>query len=188
MSAGVDRAFRCLVAATVLGATLAACGGGRVDDGDGRPAADGVTRFSDPEVGLAGAYPSSWFRMRALTNLVDPREVLALATYPLRGRSDAGECAPEQARADLPRGGAFVWLVEYRTRGDLVTNRFPPRPRFDLDGSDLERNLSCFLGPGYATTFRAADRPFQLLVAFGGRPSPKRLDEVNGLLNSLRFD
>jgi hypothetical protein len=59
---------------------------------------------------------------------------------------------------------------------------------FELGYADLEDNLSCFLGPGYGTTFRAADRPFQLLVAFGGRPTEEQLGRVRDTLNSLEFD
>jgi hypothetical protein len=125
---------------------------------------------------------------------VDPREVLVLATYPLRGGAEAGECAPDHAREDMPAGGAFIWLLEYRpTRGDpwseVKRERFPPKPRsFALDRSDLEEGVSCFLGPSFSTTFRAADRPFQLLVAFGGRPTDARLAEVRDILDSLAFD
>ncbi len=155
---------------------------------------DGFIRFHDPEVGVSGRYPEAWHRARALTNLVAPREVLALATYALRDRAKAGECAPDTARADVPSGGAFVWLLEYRpVRGevwaDLARDRFPPKPaRFEIRRGDLGENLSCFLGPGYSMTFRAADRPFQLLVAFGGPPSDERLEEVEEILTGLRFD
>jgi hypothetical protein len=155
---------------------------------------DGFVRFEDPEVGVSGRYPDGWHRARALTNLVLPREVLALATFPLRGGAKAGECAPDRARADMPPGGAFIWLVEYRPpRGDvwadLPRDRFPPRPgRFEIRPGDLAEGVSCFRGPGLSTTFRAADRPFQVLIAFGGQPTDKRLAEVEAILDSLRFE
>jgi hypothetical protein len=156
--------------------------------------ADGFVRFRDPETGIAGRYPESWHRARALTKLAVPREVLVLATYPLRGGAKAGECAPDTARADMPPGGTFMWLLEYRPLrdelgNDLPLSRFPARPsRFDIRGADLGENISCFSGPGYSTTFRAAGRPFQLLVAFGGRPTEERLAEVAAILNSLDFE
>jgi hypothetical protein len=150
--------------------------------------------FHDSEVGLAGRHRQAWHRARAISNLVSPREVLVLATYPLRDRAKAGECAPDTARADMPSGGAFVWLLEYRpVRGevwaDLPRERFPLKPdRFDLTRDGLGGNNSCFPGPTYRTTFRAADRPFQLLVAFGGPPTDERLDEVEQILTGLRFE
>jgi hypothetical protein len=155
---------------------------------------DSFVRFHDPETGIAGRYPESWHRARALTNLAVPREVLALATYPLRGGAKAGECAPDTARADMPPGGAFLWLLEYRPLrdelgNDLPLSRFPEKPsRFETRRGDLGENLSCFLGPGYSTTFRAAGRPFQLLVAFGGRPTDGRLAEVGAILDGLEFE
>jgi hypothetical protein len=123
-----------------------------------------------------------------------PREVLALASYPLRGGAKAGECAPDTARADMPPGGAFLWLLEYRPLrdelgNDLPLSRFPPKPaRFDIRRTDLDETLSCFSGSGYTTTFRAAGRPFQLLVAFGGEPTDERIAEVAAILSSLAFE
>ncbi len=186
-------------ALVALAVALAGCGGERLDSGASPAAAtnsirdDGLVRFRDPETGIAGRYPEGWHRARALTNLVVPREVLTLATYPLRGGAKAGECAPDTARADMPPGGAFIWLLEYRpTRGDvwvdLPRDRFPPRAsRFKIPRAGLAP-VSCFDGPGYSTTFRAAGRPFQLLVAFGGEPANDRLDEVEAILDGLEFD
>jgi hypothetical protein len=154
----------------------------------------GFVRFDDPEFGVSGRYPAGWHRARAISNLVSPREVLVLATYPLRDRAKAGECAPDTARADMPPGGAFVWLLEYRPArgevwGDLPRDRFPPKPdRFELTRGELGANNSCFEGPTYRTVFRAADRPLQLLVAFGGDPTDERLAELSEILTSLRFE
>jgi hypothetical protein len=157
----------------------------------------GFVRFEDPAAGVSGRYPAGWFRARALTRQSDPREVLALATYTLRGGAEAGECAPDTARADMPPDGAFVWLLEYRPFGgdawpDLLRDRFSPKPeRFEIRRGDLvpaNEHLDCFSSAGYRTFFRAADRPFDLLVAFGGQPSDAKLAEVNGILNSLQFE
>ncbi len=195
----LDGRFGVTVFAVVASAVvLAGCGGDPVGTGASRSsgrelAGDGFVRFHDSETGVAGRYPAGWHRARALTNLLVPREVLTLATYPLRGGAKAGECAPDTARADMPPGGAFVWLVEYRpARGDvwadLPRERFPPRPsRFQIRRDRLAP-VSCFAEPGYLTTFRAADRPFQLLVVFGGEPSDYRLDEVAEILDCLEFD
>jgi hypothetical protein len=157
---------------------------------------DGFVRFEDPAVGVSVRYPAGWYRARALTRLSDPREVLALATYPLRRGAEAGECAPDTARADMPPDGTFIWLLEYRPFGGdawprLLRERFPPQSeRFGLRRSDLSGDhLGCFSsGFGYTTTFRAADRPFQLLVAFGGEPTDERLAQVEGILDSLEFE
>lgn len=161
--------------------------------GSSEGSAPGAVPFHDSALGLSGEYPDGWYRAHALTNMADPREVLALASYPLRGRDSAGECAPKTALSDLPRDGAFTWLIEYRpARGDvwadLPRDRFPPKPEpFHVSATNLETGL-CQSGPGYGMTFRAANRPFQLLVAFGAGATNERMAEVEAILNSLRFD
>ena len=152
-----------------------------------RFAAPADVDFADPEVGVSGRHPAGWHRVRALTGFTEPREVLALASYPLRGGAQAGECAPDTARGDMPSGGAFVWLLEYREQ--LPPERFPPRPRpFRLDREQLAEHVACFPGPGWSTAFAAAGRQFQLLVAFGGPPTERRLRGVEVALDSLAFD
>jgi hypothetical protein len=182
----------------LVGAALAvavllmpACGA----DKEGSRAGDsGTVEFRDVGVGLSGRHPEGWHRAKAVSEILDPREVLVLATYPLRGGNEAGECAPRRPLADLPPDGAFVWLIEYRPlRGDVWADfprsRFKVKPdHFRLLRSDLARNIACHPGPGYTTTFRAADRPFQLFVAFGDRVSDERLSEVETTLDSLRFE
>ena len=143
--------------------------------------------FADAEVGVSGRHPPGWHRERALTGFVEPREVLALASYPLRRGAKAGECAPDTARADIPADGAFVWLLEYRS--GVPIDRFPERPRpFRLDRERLDDQVSCFPGPGSSWSFQAAGRRFQLLVAFGGRPSESLLREVEAILNALELE
>jgi hypothetical protein len=204
------RAFRqhvvVLLTTAGLVAAVAACGG-RADERHAVESDTPVTTprttgdgsgdwigFSDAEVGLAGSHPPGWNRARSLTQLLQPREVLALATYPLRGGAEVGECAPSTAREDMPAGGTFIWLVEYLPEdgdawAEIPRERFPPKPEaFELEPDSLGQNLSCFLGPGYAATFRVGERPFQLLVAFGGEPPAARLDEVESILDSLEFD
>ena len=204
LPAMVSSLGRAAVAAglVALAGSVAACGGQdpsqpSASPSDGARASDrqaGRVRFHDAEIGITGQHPAGWYRARAISNLALPREVLVLATYPLRPGAKAGECAPNNARADMPVDGTFIWLLEYRPlRGevwaDLPRDRFPPKPdRFELRRRDLGGNNSCFPGPTYRTTFRAADRPLQLLVAFGGPPADDRLNEVAEILTSLRFD
>lgn len=184
---------RRLIGAALALAALVLLGCG-ADEKGSRAGDSGTVEFRDVGVGLSGRHPEGWHRGKAVSEILDPREVLALATYPLRGGNEAGECAPRRPLADLPPGGAFVWLLEYRPlRGDVWADfprsRFKVKPdQFRLSRSDLDRNISCHPGPGYTTTFRAADRPFQLFVAFGDRVSEERLSEVGATLDSLRFE
>jgi hypothetical protein len=184
---------RRLIGAALATAVLSmpACG---ADKRGSRAGDSGTVEFRDASVSLSGRHPKGWHRAKAVSEVLDPREVLVLATYPLRGGNEAGECAPRRPLADLPPDGAFVWLIEYRPlRGDVWADfprsRFKVKPaHFSLARSDLVRYVSCHPGPGYTTTFRAADRPFQLFVAFGEQASDERLAQVEATLDSLRFE
>lgn len=149
-----------------------------------------------PELGVSATVPDGWHPAdKPLTNIIDPREVLALATYPLPGGGkDGGPCvAAKHALEAMPADGALIWLLEYRpTRGDvwadLPRSRFPPRPDSSaLSRADLQPGV-CGAGLGTSTTFRDADRPFQLWLLFGNKVSDTRLVEVAQILSGLRFD
>lgn len=189
----------------VFAAAMSACGASLETSADAPAGAlerqaprevrvDGSVHFHDPQIGLAVEYPAGWHRERAVTGLVVPREILVLASYPLRRGGTAGECAPDHARADMPVDGTFIWLLEYRPpRGDVwATVRrsgFPPNASgLEVRAGDLAKNVSCFPGSGYSTSFDAAGRPLQLLVAFGSRPNAEQLREANAILRSLRFE
>lgn len=93
----------------------------------------------------------------------------------------------------MPANGALVWLLEYRpSRGDvwadLPRSRFPPRPdSFALARPDLQPGV-CGASLGLSTTFRDADRPFQLWLLFGDKVSDARLAEATQILDGLAFD
>ena len=162
----------------------------------------GMVRFEDREVGLSVEYPEGWHRLRALTNVAVPRELIALATYPLRGGGEGGgPCAAERDLEAIPRDGALIWLFEYRPlRGEvwaeLRRSSFPPRSaRLNVSRDDLQPN-SCLTGVGYAprasglvytTTFSDANRPFQLSLVFGADVSDARIAEVERILASLEL-
>jgi hypothetical protein len=164
--------------------------------------ATGVHR--DEDRGLSVRYPPDWsVAQNPLTNVIVPRELVALSTYPLRGGGKGGgPCAAKSDLEAIPPDGALIWLLEYRPlRGDvwadLRRSSFPPRPqRFELARDDLQPN-SCLTGVGYAprasgplvytTTFRAADRPLQLSLVFGERVTDTRLAEVEEILKSLEL-
>ena len=152
--------------------------------------------YRDGGVGISYSYPCGWERPSVpLTNSIDPREVVALASYPLRGGGNAGgPCvALREELATMPAEGALIWLLEYRPpRGDvwadLPQERFPQRPeRFELSRADLQPGL-CGAGLGTSLTFRDADRPFQLWLLTGADVADARLAAVREILDGLRFD
>jgi hypothetical protein len=75
--------------------------------------------------------PAGWHAARPLTALTSPREVVTLASFPLRR---GGSCGPDRALRHLPSGGALIFVLEYRwDRGAVWTGsirrpNFPPRP------------------------------------------------------------
>jgi hypothetical protein len=160
------------------------------------PAPAGWHKHHAPKVGVAATVPDGWHvGEEPLTDSIDPREVLALASYPLQdGGNGGGPCvAAQPAVAAMPADGALIWLLEYRRpRGDvwadLPRSRFPPRPgTFALTRADLQPGL-CGAGLGLSTTFRDADRPFQLWLLFGKKVSDARLAEAAQILDGLSFD
>ena len=160
------------------------------------PAPAGWRQHHAPELGVRATIPDGWhIPDEPLTNTIDPREVLALATYPLKGGGKGGgPCfTAQRALEPMPSDGALIWLLEYRpTRGDvwadLPRSRFPQRPNTHaLARADLQPGV-CGADLGLSTTFRDADRPFQLWLFFGDDVSDARLAEVAQILSGLRFD
>lgn len=200
---------RALVAAALAALAAGAGACGAADERSSRPEAptvphetrgNGSILFHDPEVALSLEYPEGWYRMRALTNLVVPRELVALATYPLRGgATGGGPCAAKRDLDAIPPDGALVWLLEHRPlRGDVWADirraEFPARPsRIELSRADLAPT-SCLTGVGYAPrasglaytlAFSAADRPLQLSLVFGERVTEARLQQVEQIVESM---
>jgi len=160
------------------------------------PAPVGWQKHRAPDLGVSATIPDGWkLGEQPLTSSTDPREVLAVATYPLEaGGNGGGSCVTTQrAVAAMPADGALIWLLEYRpSRGavwaDLPRSRFPPRPdTFALTRRDLQPGI-CGAGLGLSTTFRDADRPFQLWLLFGDKVSDARLAEATQILDGISFD
>lgn len=195
---GVRRLVQLAALAAV--SVLAGCGSAGAEPSEDRDA--GSIAFEDPELGLSVEYPAGWHRADALTNVVMPRELVALATYPLQGGGQGGgPCAAKRDLDAIPPDGALIWLREYRPlRGDvwaeLRRSNFPPRPeRLEISREDLHPN-SCTTGVGYAprvsglsytTSFRDAERPLQLSLVFGSQVTEARLAEVERILETLRL-
>jgi hypothetical protein len=130
-------------------------------------------------------YPRTWFATRsALTPVTSPRQVLAVASYPLpRGRAGPDGCQPKEALDRRPRGGAFLFGWEYTRRGEASVRDFPPRPEHFRLGSRV--GFEC-LRPSYVLRFSDAKRFFQIHVVIGPRASATTRATVLRILDSFR--
>jgi hypothetical protein len=144
-------------------------------------------------------FPSSWHRAGgSLTpGIIDPVEVLSLATFPLReGDQLCGDRG--EALARVHPAGALVTIQE-RGQGAHGGPDFPPRPaRFRPDPQLPGRSTwpYCVVRPGgpplpildYWFGFGDAGRAFHVLVAVGrSAPAEVRRDAFR-ILDNLRFD
>lgn len=122
------------VALLVAAPIAAGVPSGVLGSGDKRERATATqakTSYDDPQRGVSALLPAGWHAAAELTSLTFPREVITLASYPLRR---GGSCGPDRALADLPSDGALIFVFEYRPdRGAVWTGSrrresFPPRP------------------------------------------------------------
>jgi hypothetical protein len=144
--------------------------------------------------GLTAELPPGWQAAReSLTpHLTDPREELAVGTYPLRYRQT--ECAhmPGSALEALGPGDAFVTLEE---RGLGIPDGeadFPARPaRFGPELGGPSEAGACAPGAHFSDHwfgFSDGGRHFHVLVAFGPQASAQVQGQAWAILDGLRVD
>jgi hypothetical protein len=158
-----------LVAATALLAAAPA-GGGRVS-----------ARRERAGAGISVRVPVGWRLVRrSLTDVTDPAQRLAVASFPVR--LAAAPCACGKARLrDFPRAGAFVFAWEYSGAEPLTG--IPRRPpAFHVAPG---RPYDC-ARPTSTRLFRDAGRVFQVEVFLGPAATPRTRANVDALLDSLR--
>jgi hypothetical protein len=143
--------------------------------------------------GLTAELPQGWHSAaESLTpHLVDPREELAVATFPLRYRQT--ECAhvPGSALDDLGPGDAFVTLQE-RGLGAADGPDFPARPvHFGPALGGPSEASACVPGARFADHwfgFTDGGRAFHVMVAFGPQASDEVRRQAWAILDSLAVD
>ena len=149
------------------------------------------TRYKSREAAYVVEYPSTWYRAedRLTPELLDPLEVLAVGTYPLRSGGDRCQHHPVNALEDLGPSDAFIALYE---RADPSPGDYPKRPQ-RLSGllEDLPRSgRFCVPDPERLDTwvpFSDGDRAFYLLVAIGKTAPDETRAQVTKILDSFRL-
>jgi hypothetical protein len=148
----------------------------------------------DPVHGVTVALPPGWERAAAsLTpGLTDPREVLAVATFPLHYRESACGHMPTSALEDLGPHDAFVTLQERGLDPQSTWADFPQRPaHFGPELGGQSEVSGCAPGARFTDHwfgFSDGDRHFHVLVAFGPDASDAVQREAWGVLDSLEID
>jgi hypothetical protein len=175
-----------LLGPVLAAVAFAACGGGE-------DAAPSKRIYHDGRYGYDVTIPEGWRRApRSLTpELLDPREILAVATFRPPVTSDGCSNMPSTALARMPRDGA---LVEIEERGGSPTSEFvrrPPRFTAAAGTADIEVVHCVPQPPRFRPrwiSFRDGGRAFYALVAIGKSAPPSVRREAYEILNSLRFD
>lgn len=146
---------------------------------DGSSTPTGYVRHADRDDGLSIQIPATWTFHEDPSGPAEPRTVIAVGSWPF---PTGGDCAPTAAHGELPPGGTFFWLIEYR---DPQGNEFPQRPdSFRLDGETLA-TYECSTVPSYLIRFHDAGRSFQVHISFGPEASDSAEQEVLRALGSL---
>jgi hypothetical protein len=136
--------------------------------------------------GISVRVPRGWHLVRrGLTNVVEPAQRLAVASFTVRLASHSCACGEPNVR-DFPRTGAFLFVWEYRapsSRAELL--RLPPRPSRFRVTQENPHWFEC-AGPSWVTAFRDRGRVFQVEVYLGPAAGTKARLQMDALLDSLR--
>ena len=144
--------------------------------------------------GLTVELPAGWQGADGkLTRLEDPREVLAVGTYPMRYREAGCAQMPSSALEDLGPGDALVTLLERGADSHSTWPDFPQRPtHFEPTPGDPNSDAPACAPSGrfisHWFNFSDSGRHFHVLVAFGPQASAATQEQAWSILDGLRVD
>jgi hypothetical protein len=183
--------IRAVLTAGVAVALLAVAACGSV--GERGATASSSSSFFEAH-GLQVRLPSRWQPAREVLTpgLEDPREVLAVATFPLRYRRTACSHVAGSALEDLASDDAFVTLQERGLDRGSAWLDFPERPaHFGPQLGGASEASACVPSAHFTDHwfgFTAQGRHFHADVAFGPQVSASTRAEAWEILDSLRVD
>jgi hypothetical protein len=183
--------FRRLACGLVAAVLASGCGAARTVAPEFESGGEG-TRITNARHGYSVALPAGWHRAgRNLTpQLMDPREILSVATYPLR--------YTRRARCRIP-GCPTPALNGFRATDILMSiqERLHARTTAKDVAIDLGRRQTVRGGTGNCTrgrvawyafeAFAEAGRSLYVLVVMGERAPARSRADLKRLLVSLRF-
>ena len=144
--------------------------------------------------GLTAELPRGWqAATESLTpHLTDPREEIAVATFPLRYRETGCAHVPGSALDDLGPGDAFVTLQERGLGVPDGAADFPPRPaHFGPELGGPSEASACAAGAQFADHwfgFSDGGRHFHVMVAFGPQATAEVQRQAWAILDGLAVD
>jgi hypothetical protein len=149
---------------------------------DSPPGHPGWVTFHDLQDGISMQGPRDWIaRTNLVPALIDPHVTLALATYPA---PQGGDCAPDNALADLPRDGMLLWAEERVGPGGAPEVDFPPKP-VHVDLGDAGGPFECLGRRAHVARFQVGGRFFTLYVLLGPDAAPSLLADAADAVSSL---
>lgn len=184
-----------LALALLAALVLSGCGG---HDG-GQPAAPapaGRTTYHDDRHGFTVRLPPDWHRAREnlAPDVVQPREIVSLGTYPLR--YEAGDrCSAIGApmpRLDRMRPGDVLVSVQERVGAGPGHPALPRRTRpFRLRPLNLAGKPRCAarrIGSIAFQAFGDAGRVFYMIAVIGRKATARTRREMQRVIDSFRFE
>jgi hypothetical protein len=171
----------------------------RVDLLANPPAEDAIppdwSIYQSAKWGYTVSFPPAWQRAeRPVTpRLTEPREILSLATFPLRHRPTNCGAFAGSAREDLGPHDAFLTIEERGYDHNSTWPDFPPRPqRFGPTAANANvAESACGDAPGTEVrwfNFSDAGRHFHVLMVIGRSAPPDTRRDAWRILNTLRLD
>jgi hypothetical protein len=156
-----------------------------------------VTYIDDAD-GFTVTVPAGWMVSgeRINTWVVDPREILAIGSYPLRpgGHPVTDGQVPSNAVDDMGPDDVFIWVND---RAGPGLGDYPPRPRPFSPGTICPDDLACIEGRGqdiegiraWWTYFGEEGRGVYVFVGMGEQAyaNPETLRQAWAVLDSLRL-
>lgn len=153
----------------------------------------GWTAYSDPDRGYSISFPGSWHRAtERMSRISEPREMLSLATMPLRWHHTDCEAFAGAAGVSMGPGDVVltVWERGYDPHSEWLD--FPPRPgSFGPVPNTEPSGSGCGERPGTSIhwrNFSDSGRHLHTLVRIGPDAPPSAGSEAWQILDSLRLD
>jgi hypothetical protein len=172
--------------------SLSGCGEA-TPDGERDAQAPARTQYESSRWGYTVSYPVAWIRApRPLTPpRMKPREILSVATIPLRFRRTNCDAWAGSAQQDIGDRDVFVSVREAGDLSGADYGDFGARPSHVSAQSDEPPEPSpCPGGHGLLQQVRFSDagRNFDILLGFGSDVSDETRREAYRIVDSLRFD